>query len=251
MNAVYAGASFGGAGKDRISKMKVKILRQQAPFTESYWETFDADVPGDMSVAALIDYLNYRDDIVDENGKKTTRIGWECSCLQGVCGSCAMVINDVPALACETFVKDMKGDVLTIRPLRKFPVIHDLVVDRSQIQENLKQTDVCIGEYQPDFSKDEKKSKKEHALQYAIAKCLKCGLCLEVCPNYVNGKTFYGALFANDCYLVASRNKEKAAGISSQYAEHFGNACSKSLSCMDVCPMKIPTIAAMAAMNRG
>ena len=160
--SVYAGASFGGAGKDRISKMKVKILRQQAPFTESYWETFDADVPGDMSVAALIDYLNYRDDIVDENGKKTTRIGWECSCLQGVCGSCAMVINDVPALACETFVKDMRGDVLTIRPLRKFPVIHDLVVDRSQIQENLKQTDVCIGEYQPDFSKDEKE-KQERA----------------------------------------------------------------------------------------
>jgi succinate dehydrogenase / fumarate reductase iron-sulfur subunit len=113
--------------------MKVKIQRQQSPVSEPYWETFDADVPGDMSIAGLIDHLNYRDDILDENGRKTTRIGWECSCLQGICGSCAMVINEVPALACETFVKDLKGDVITIRPLRKFPVIHDLLVDRSVI----------------------------------------------------------------------------------------------------------------------
>ncbi|MBQ7719486.1 MAG: succinate dehydrogenase, partial [Clostridia bacterium] len=95
--------------------MKVKILRRRSPADESYWETFDADVPGDMSVAGLIDHLNYRDDIVDDSGKKTTRIGWECSCLQGVCGSCAMVINGVPALACETFVRDLGGSV-TIEP---------------------------------------------------------------------------------------------------------------------------------------
>ena len=43
----------------------------------------------------------------------------------------------------------LKGDIITIRPLRKFPVIHDLIVDRSSIHENLKRTNVFIGEYQP------------------------------------------------------------------------------------------------------
>ena len=230
--------------------MKVKILRRVSPQTESYWETFDADVSGDTSVAGLLDYLNYNDDVVDETGRKTTRIGWECSCLQGVCGACAMVINGSPSLACETFVKDLKGKEITIRPLRKFPVIHDLIVDRSIIEENLKNANVYIGEYKPAGYESEKKREREHDHQYAVAKCLKCGLCLEVCPNYSGGKKFYGAIFANDCYLVASRNSEKAAEVKEYYGKRFGSGCSKALSCMDVCPMKIPTLTSIAKMNK-
>lgn len=230
--------------------MKVKILRQQTPFSEPYWECFRAEVPGEMSVAGLLDYLNYNDDIKDENGRETSRIGWECSCLEGKCGSCAMVINGVPALACETFIKDLKGSEITIRPLRKFHVIHDLLVDRSVIHENLRRANIFIGEYQPAEKNSPKQREKQHEQQYLAAKCLKCGLCLEVCPNYVNGKSFFGALFANDCYLVASGNPDKADEISRCYGEHFGSGCSKSLSCMDVCPMKIPTIASMAELNR-
>ena len=160
--------------------MKVKVLRQQYPGATPYWEVFDYDGPQDISVAGMLDYLNYNDDIVNDKGEETTRIGWECSCLQGICGACAMVINNVPALACETFLRNLKGKVVEIRPLRKFPVIKDLVIDRSSIQENLKKTNVYIENFKP--SEDE-----DHAHQYAAAKCLKCGLCLEVCPNYVNG----------------------------------------------------------------
>ena len=223
--------------------MKVKVLRRVSPETEPYWETFDYDGPKDISVAGVLDYLNYHDDMLNDKGEKTTRIGWECSCLQGICGACAMVINGTPALACETFLKNMKGRELIIRPLQKFPVVHDLITDRSSIQENLMQTNMYIGEYHPGADTD-------HDHQYAAAKCLKCGLCLEVCPNYVNGNSFYGAAFANDCYLVVARNRDKSKEIRKSYASHFGSACSKSLSCMDVCPMKIPTIASMAKMNK-
>ena len=54
--------------------MKVKILRQQAPDTEPYWETFSYDGPQDNTVAGILDYLNYNDDITDINGNKTSRI---------------------------------------------------------------------------------------------------------------------------------------------------------------------------------
>ena len=223
--------------------MRIRVLRQQFPGSAPYWETFEYGGPIDNSVAGVLDYINYHDDIVDVDGRRTTRIGWECACLQGICGACAMVINGKPALACETFVRDVKEKEITIRPLRKFPVIHDLVVDRSSIHENLKQANVCIGEYQPSADID-------HAHQYAAGKCLKCGLCLEVCPNYVNGHTFFGAAFANDCYLVASRNRAEGKRIRTAYAQHFGKTCSKSLSCMEVCPMKISTLASMAKLNR-
>ena len=124
--------------------MRVRILRQDDPTSKPYWQYFAADVSDDMSVASLLDHINFNDDIMDENGNKTTRIGWECSCLQAVCGSCAMVINGRPSLACDTFLRDLKGDVISIQPLTKFPVIHDLIVDRTSISENLKKTDISL-----------------------------------------------------------------------------------------------------------
>lgn len=223
--------------------MKIEIIRQISPVTKPYAERFDYVGPDNISVAALLDHLNTNDDLINDKGEKTGRIGWECSCLQASCGACAMVINGSPALACEVFLNRLKGDIIRISPLKKFPVIHDLIVDRSSIQENLKSANMYIGEYKPSSDRDT-------AHQYSAAKCLKCGLCLEVCPNYTSGKTFFGAAFANDCYLVASRNREKAKEIGKIYKKHFGKDCSKSLSCMDVCPVGIQTIASIAKLNK-
>ena len=222
--------------------MKVKILRTKAPGTEPYWETFEYDGPTDASVASLLDYLNYKDDIVDIDGNSAPRIGWECSCLQGMCGGCAMVINGRPSLACETFVKNL-GKEITIEPLKKFFVIHDLVVDRGIIHENLKKANAYIEEHKPPREKD-----YEH--QYSVSKCLKCGLCLEVCPNYVRGENFFGAAFANDCFLIATKSASNDKAIKEEYSKHFAQGCSKSLSCMEVCPMHIETIASMAKLNK-
>lgn len=90
----------------------------------------------------------------------------------------------------------------------------------------------------------------EYEHQYKTAKCLKCGLCLEVCPNYVRGEKFFGALYANDCYLISSMNGAGSEEIKRAYGKHFAAVCSKSLSCMDVCPMGIQTITSKVKMNR-
>lgn len=171
--------------------MLVKIKRQKDADSAPYWQTFSVDADPDMTVSAMLDRLNYTDDLYDAEGVAAPRIRWECSCSQKMCGACAMVINGVPKLACAAFLRDEKRDVLTLEPLSKFPVVADLIVDRSIISENLQKAQAYLGTYRP-------LRKKDFEQMYAAAKCLKCGLCLEVCPNYSKGEHFFGALFANE-----------------------------------------------------
>lgn len=223
--------------------MIIKIKRQKDCKSEPYWQSFQYDGSLDTTVAALLDDLNYIDDLFDLEGNPAPRIRWECSCMQKLCGACAMIINGAPALACNTFLRDLKEGELILEPLTKFPVIADLIVDRSIIEESLKKAEV----YQGNFCKS---SPKEYAQQYSTAKCLKCGLCLEVCPNYQKGEHFYGALFANNVYLVYSQSKDRKKALKQKYASNFASGCSKALSCEKVCPMGISTLSSMLKMNR-
>ena len=223
--------------------MFVKIKRQETSDSASYWQSFNYDGPKHVTVSAVLDALNYTDDLFDAYGKPATRIRWECSCMQAMCGGCAMVINGVPALACSTFADEVKGKELVLEPLSKFPVISDLIVDRSIIYENLN----SAGAYLESLAENDK---HQHEQQYSVAKCLKCGLCLEVCPNYNFGGEFFGAIFANESYLITSQSADEKSPIVKEYKTHFAAGCSKALSCQSVCPMKIETITSILRMNR-
>lgn len=223
--------------------MIVKIKRQSSKDSEAYWQSFSYDGPAHVTVSAVLDALNYTDDLFDTEGKPAARIRWECSCMQAMCGGCAMVINGVPALACATFADEVKGKELVLEPLSKFPVIADLIVDRGIIYENLNQAKA----YLEGFATN---NPRHHEQQYSVAKCFKCGLCLEVCPNYQRGGAFFGAVFANESYLITSQSAEKKPAIVKEYQTHFGVGCSKALSCQTVCPAGIETITSMMRMNR-
>lgn len=222
--------------------MKVKIKRQDNETSAPYWQTFDYDLKGRETVMGILDNLNYRDDLFDEEGNPCRRIRFECSCMQKMCGACAMVINHTPALACQYFVEDKETDVLVLEPLSKFPVISDLRVDRSCITEHQKQAEIYLGE-------KAKSDQKEFINQYEAAKCLKCGLCLEVCPNYTGDGSFFGAVMANEAYLMHSSGERKKE-IKNSYRQHFEKGCSKSLACQNICPMKIETLSSIGYMNR-
>lgn len=223
--------------------MKIHIKRQKGPNEQAYWQTFEYNGSKNVTVVTVLNTLNYNDDLYDIEGNPASRIRWECSCIQGVCGACAMVINDKPSLACDIFLKNLKGKELFIEPLSKFPVIADLMVDRSIIHDNLKEVQSFLNDKSDAVS-------NENNHRYSVAKCLKCGLCLEVCPNYTYGSNFFGPSFANDMYLLHSSQTEGDKKILMAYKEHFVSNCSKALSCLNVCPAKIDTLTSIINMNR-
>ena len=123
---------------------KIRIRRQESQKSDSYWQEFEFDGSKNSSVANVLKELNSRTPLKDDSGNIVTPISWECSCMVRKCGACAMLINERPRLACSTFLHMLKGSTITLEPLSKFPLVRDLIVDRSNLFENLKKLNLWL-----------------------------------------------------------------------------------------------------------
>lgn len=211
----------------RMDREKRIPYHQMIPFeTEDERET----------VATALTMINAAPDVLDSTGNPVAPIVWECSCLQKKCGACAMRINGKPALACDAKLRDLtdrKSSVITLEPLRKFPVIADLMVDRSIMYENLKQIGVWLRDV-ANLTQD------KYELAYEGSRCLQCGCCLEICPNFYAGGTFAGtAGFVPTVRLISELSGKERREVKRAYRKYIYNGCGKSLACRDICPAGI------------
>jgi succinate dehydrogenase / fumarate reductase iron-sulfur subunit len=221
-------------------KYILKIKRQKDSYSESYWQTieYECEDDGNETVATVLRNI--------ENGKLGIEpIAWECSCLQKKCGSCAMIIDGKPRLACDFFLKNhRKKGAITIEPLHKFPIVRDLIVDRSIMRENLKRIQAWMG------TQAHAQSEKRNELMYDASRCLQCGCCLEVCPNYCGSDEFYGAAAVVPMSrIINATDKKDRKAIMKNYNEHVYKGCGKSLACHDICPAKIKTDRMLSSSN--
>ena len=116
-------------------KVRFIIERQDGPNEKPYEQEFDVDYrPGLNVVAAL---MEIQKNPVTVDGKKVAPVTWECNCLEKVCGACMMVINGRARQACCALVDEIKQPI-RLAPARTFPVIRDLLIDRSVMFESLK-----------------------------------------------------------------------------------------------------------------
>ena len=216
-------------------KIKLDVLRREnsdsKPYTQSIiFETEDTNA----TVATALTEINTNPDIKDTDGNIVEPIRWECSCLQKKCGACAMVINSRPQLACNAQLKDFvkKGSV-TVEPLRKFPVVADLIVDRSIMRDNLLNMKIWFGA-------PTKADETVCDITYEASRCLQCGCCLEVCPNFYVGSKFSGmAAAVPTARIISAVPEEQKKDVLNEYKKHIYNGCGKSLACRDVCPVGI------------
>ena len=195
--------------------------------TFRYESNTDAD-----TIATALTELNAKEPLTDIEGKAAEPILWECNCLQKRCGACAMVINKKPALACSVMIRTFQsGSTVLLEPLKKFPGIRDLAVDREAMTRNLGELSVWL-------AGEDKRVPSDVSLTYEASRCLQCGCCLEVCPNFAVESTFTGMAAAVPLTRILGMegiNSDKAKG----YEKRVFEGCGKSLACRDICPAGI------------
>ena len=238
-------ALVGDMDFQKLHRIFLDVLkRQENKEAKPFWQEFEIEAEGELSIAAMLNELNARQKLTDKSGKEAEPISWECGCMVKKCGACAMRINGLPELACSTFLQSLKGKVIVLEPLSKFPVVKDLIVDRSVVFENLKKINLWL-------ESDAYMTEYTHEIRYQSARCLMCGCCLEVCPNFDFGKDFAGAIAPVNAYRILNEEQDTShhEQIAEKYRKHYFEGCGKSLSCQNICPAGIPVEELMVRSN--
>lgn len=227
------------------------MKRQEGPKAKPYWEAFDIPYRPYMNVIICLKEIQKNPRTFD--GRKTSPVAWESSCLEEVCGICTMVINGKARQACSALV-DPLGHEITIEPMRKFPVVRDLVVDRAVLFENLKKVRAWVSiDGTHAIGPGPRVNPEQQQKDYVLSTCFSCGCCLDVCPQVGEGTGFMGAMTISQVRLFNDHPLGKMnAGERLEALMGPGGIedCGNSQNCVKACPKNIPLVTSIAEVNR-
>jgi succinate dehydrogenase / fumarate reductase iron-sulfur subunit len=236
-------------------KITLKIWRQKNNGTKGSFKEYKLDhVSADMSFLEMLDVLN--NDLVLKGEEP---VAFDHDCREGICGTCSLYINGRPhgpqqTTTCQLHMRTFTdGETITIEPWRAkaFPVIKDLVVDRSafdRIQQAGGYVSVNTGGV-PDAN-EIPIPKKIADEAFDSAACIGCGACVAACKN-ASAMLFVSAKVSQLALLPQGKpeRKERAERMVAQMdAEGFG-ACTNTGACEAECPKAI-SLSNIARMNR-
>jgi succinate dehydrogenase / fumarate reductase iron-sulfur subunit len=237
-------------------RLNLKIWRQVSPTAKGRLEDYTADdVSPDMSFLEMLDVVN--EGLIR---KGQDAIAFDSDCREGICGACSLVVNGIAhgpdrgTTVCQLHMRRFKdGQTVTIEPWRAkaFPVVKDLVVDRSAFDRIIAAggyVSVNTGGAQDGNTILIPKDVSESAMDSAA--CIGCGACVAACKN-ASAHLFMSAKISHLAQLPQGQQERLsrvAAMIGQADAEGFGS-CSNEGECEAVCPKDIP-ISNIARMTR-
>ena len=237
--------------------LTLKIWRQKNPSTKGEMKTYPvSDISEDMSFLEMMDVLN--EELITKGEEP---VAFDHDCREGICGSCSMYINGEPhgpdrgVATCQLHMRKFKdGDTIHIEPWRAnaFPVLKDLVVDRSSF-DRIIQAGGYVSVNTSGNTQDANSIPipKENAdLAFDAATCIGCGACVAACKN-ASAMLFVSAKVSQLSLLPQGRVEAKdrvLSMIDQMDDEGFGN-CTNTGACAIECPKEI-SLDNIARMNR-
>jgi succinate dehydrogenase / fumarate reductase, iron-sulfur subunit len=236
--------------------LTLQVWRQKGPTAEGRFETHRAtEVSEHMSFLEMLDVVNEK---LESEGKDP--IAFEHDCREGICGACSMVVNGMPhggekaTTTCQVHMRSFKdGEEITIEPFRanSFPVVKDLVVDRSAFDRIIQAGGyVSIDTGGAPDGNLIPISKEQAELAFDAAACIGCGACVAACPN-ASAMLFTAAKVAHLARLPqgsVEREERVVTMVHQMDAEGFGN-CTNHGECEAYCPKEI-SLTNIALLNR-
>lgn len=239
-------------GQNQENKtISIIIKRQENDKSQPYEEKFEISYRPNMNVIAAL--MEIQRNPIKSNGEKTTPVTWDMNCLEEVCGACSMVINGKARQSCSAIIDQLEQPI-KLEPMKTFPVIRDLQVDRSRMFDNLKKVKAWVpidGTY--DLGPGPRMPEKKRQTAYELSKCMTCGVCLEVCPNVNVNNNFMGAQAISQVRLFnlhPTGSMTKDERIKALMSDGGIQECGSSQNCVNACPKGIPLTTSIAAMNR-
>ena len=236
---------------EKETTIPFRIKRQDGPDQEPYWEEFDVVAHPAMNVISAL--MEIQKNPVNVRGQKTTPVVWSSSCLEEVCGACTMLVNGRVRQACSTLVAKLDHPVI-LEPMRKFPTIRDLRVDRSSMFESLKRIHAWIpidGTY--NLGPGPRVAPEVQEIGYILSRCMTCGCCLEACPQVNEDSPFMGAAAISQARLFnlhPTGEMQADVRLDALMGEGGLESCSNAQNCVEVCPKDIPLTTSIAEMER-
>ena len=267
----------GGHAQSGSRLVRVRILRQDAPGEESYWERFEIPYVENMNVISLLQQVAAM--ARSQDGRRVAPVAWDCNCLEEVCGSCTMLINGRTRMACSALVDKLlaeDGDEIELRPMSKFPVVRDLVVDRRRLFRALERVEAWVPvDDSYDHGPGPRISPENQEDAYPLSTCMSCGCCLEACPQFTKVEVvrredetveafearrkaafdggFVGAHAISQAMLFNSHPTGKMIAderMAALTAPGGVQMCGNAQNCVAVCPKSIPLTRSIARAGR-
>jgi succinate dehydrogenase / fumarate reductase iron-sulfur subunit len=226
-------------------KVTLRVWRQAGPQAPGRFAVYEPDVSPDMSFLEMLDVVN--EDLVARGEEP---IAFDHDCREGICGSCAMVIDGIPhgpvdgTATCQLHLRQYRdGAVITVEPFRAraFPLVRDLVVDRSALDRIIQAggyIGVSTGNAPDANAIPIPKAAVERAMD--AAQCIACGACVAACPN-ASAMLFTAAKVSHLGLLPQGqpeRQRRVRAMVERMDVEGFGG-CTNFGECSRVCPKEI------------
>ena len=211
------------------------------------WQRFDIATQPDMTILQGLHTIRERHD---------STLAWRFSCRMGVCGSCAMVINGKPGLACNTLIHDVSRRKIELQPLWNFSVIKDLITDLGPTFERHRRLKPYVIRSDADTLEDarhEFRQTPSELVEYLqFSYCIKCCACVAACPTVATDADFPGPMPLTAAHRYNSDTRddgfdERKAALAEQHGVmhcHYAGECSR------VCPKGVDPARAIQLMKR-
>ncbi len=237
------------AGEGAVARrLKINVLRYnpQDPESRPHLQTFEVDEAPSMTLFVALNDIRDRQD---------PSLQFDFVCRAGICGSCAMLIDGRPGLACRTLTSSL-GEQITLAPLPFFELIGDLSVNTGKWMRGMSERlEAWIHTSEEvDVRRLEERMEPELAEQiYELERCIECGCCLAACGTARMRENFVGAVGLNKIARLRLDPRDQRADA--DYYELIGDdngvfGCMSLLGCQDVCPKDLDLQTQIAYMRR-